>query len=470
MEILTEKPLCFEIEKGILNKHDRLDAHYLHPVYLELEEKLAKSPFELKTLADISESISCGSTPKDYDPFANKGVLFLKTVNVQDGWLDLKEKYYISEKCHSKRKISEVRKNDLLMTIIGANEEIVGRVALVRENIIANINQNIVRIRIKKTQVLPKYVEAFLSTKIGRNLILRISRTATRVNMNIKEVKAIRIPIPSKKIQEKIIQIMEGARAKRRQNLKEVARLKKEFDNFFLKELGLAYPEEKEENVFITKLDERLDPYYYHPRFIRIMNSLKAGKFELKKLKEIIEFSNEQIDPKREPNRVFKYIQIQNVDEENHKISSYTHVLGKEAPGRAKMLVREGDILLPVLGGSLKSVAIVSKEFDREVATNGFAVLRVKDENLRYFVFYYLTTKFAQLQIERNLTGAIMPSVSKSELRKILIPMPDLETQKRIAKKVQEVENKITKLLIEAEEVINIAKEKVEKIILGEDV
>ncbi|GAH44643.1 unnamed protein product, partial [marine sediment metagenome] len=192
------------------------------------------------------------------------------------------------------------------MTIIGANEEVVGRIVLVREDISANVNQNIAGIRIRKIQVLPEYVEAFLSTRTGRNLILQISRTATRVNMNLKEVKAIKIPIPPIKIQEKIIKIMERARTKRKQNLKEAERLKKELNDFFLKNLGLVYPEEKKENVFIAELDERLDPYYYRPRFKRVMGSFRGGKFGLKKLKEVIGFSSKQIDPKKEPNRVFK--------------------------------------------------------------------------------------------------------------------------------------------------------------------
>jgi len=466
MQVFTEKPLCFEIDKSILRKHDRLDVHFLHPHYLGLEQRLEKSPYELKTLAQISKQIVCGSTPKDYYPFAQNGIIFLKTVNVQDGILNLKDKHYISVDSHNKRKYSEVRKGDLLLTIIGANEEVVGRIVLIREDIVANINQNIAKIRIKD-EILPEYVEAFLSTSIGRDLILQMSRTATRVNMNLKEVESIKVPLPPKNVQEKIIKIMEGARAKKKKNLKEVEKLRKELDDFFLKEISLEYPEEKEEIVFIIELDERLDPYYYHSRFSQIIDFLKKGKFELKKLKEVVKFSNEQINPKKEPNRLFKYIQIQNIDEINHKISSYTPVLGKDAPGRARMLIKEGDILLPILGGSLKSVAIVPKEFDNEVATNGFTISRISDKNLRYYVFYYLITKFAQMQIERQLTGAIMSSISKYELENLLIPLPASITQERIANKIKEVNTEIEGLQKETEDVIDKAKEEVEKMIIG---
>ena len=465
MQVLTKKPLCFEIEEETFLSVDRIDVPFFHPKYIGTDLLLKESGFPLKKLGEISKMIKDG--PHHTPQFVEDGVIFLQKGDVKEGEIDFERPKRVSWEFHINNPDTQAHPRDILIRKIGVGPR---EAAVVPENAPAlHIFVTLALIRLKD-EYNPYYVEIFLNSSLGRAQTERRNKGVGSPCLHLEDLKEVLIPLPPKDIQEKIVAIMLEARSKRKENLEKAEELRKELDNFFLKELDLTYPEEKEETVFIANLKDRLDPYYYHPKFCRIIESLNKGKFELKRLKDVVEFSNEQIDPKREPNRVFKYIQIQNVDEENHKISSYTHVLGKEAPGRAKMLIREGDILLPVLGGSLKSVAIVSKEFDREVATNGFAVLRVKDENLRYFMFYYLTTKFAQLQIERNLTGAIMPSVSKSELRKILIPMPDLETQKRIAKKVQEVENKITKLLIEAEEVINIAKEKVEKIILGEDV
>ena len=183
-------------------------------------------------------------------------------------------------------------------------------------------------------------------------------------------------------------------------------------------------------------------------------------------MKDLATFSNEQIDPKNEPDRIFKYIQIQNIDSLNYKISSSTSITGTNAPGRAKMLIKTGDILVPVLGGSLKSIAIVPKELNNEVATNGFAVLRISDENLRYYVFYYLTTYFAQMQIERHLTGAIMPSISKVNLKNILIPLPDPAIQEKFAEKIKDMNIKIEELQKQAFVFVENSKKEFEKIIL----
>jgi len=466
MQVLNNSPLCYEINKDSFTVNDRLDAWFFLPRFITLLEALKNTNFETCKIGDKKISLKVIDGIHKKPDYSDTGLIFIQINNIKEGEIDFFTNVkYVSkewEKLVLDRYSPE--SGDVLITKDGT----IGIAAVVPENSPKfSIFVSVAAIRPNKQFIAPRYLEIILNGRLGQEQIARYTRGAVLAHLLLEDIRRIEIPLPPKNIQEKIIEIIEGAGAKRKQNLKEVERLKKELEDFFLKELGLSYHEEKEENVFITELDERLDPYYYHPRFKRIMDSLKMGKFELKESKEVVEFSKKQINPKKEPNKLFKYIQIQNIDEVNYKISSYTPVLGKDAPGRAKMLIKEGDILLPILGGSLKSVAIVPKEFDGEVATNGFAILRTDDTNLRYYVFYYLITKFTQMQIERQLTGAIMSSISKSELENLLIPLPPLTTQERIAKKIQEVNITIEKLQKEADNVVDKAKEEVEKIIIG---
>jgi restriction endonuclease S subunit len=462
METLSEKPLCFEIEKKEMFEYERMDVFFFHPRFIELDALLERSKYPLKKLSDMAIMIKDG--PHHTPEFVNDGVIFLQKGDVTEGEINLERPKRITLEFHEQNPHTQAHPGDILIRKIGVGPR---EAAVVPEGSPPlHIFVTLALIRLKD-EYNPYYVEIFLNSSLGRAQTKRRNKGIGSPCLHLEDIRKIRVPIPPKPIQEKIVRIIVEARARKKQNLENVEKIRDELNNFFLKELGLSYPEEKEENVFITELDERLDPYYYHPKFRRITDSLKRGKFELKKLKEVVEFSSKQIDPKKEPNRLFKYIQIQNINEVNHKISSYTPVLGKDAPGRAKMLIKEGDILFPILGGSLKSVAIVPKEFDDEVATNGFAILRTGDTNLRYYVFHYLITKFAQVQIERQLTGAIMSSISKSELENLLIPFPPLTTQERIAKKIQEVNITIEKLQEDADDIIEKAKEKVEKIIIG---
>lgn len=462
MEVLTKKPLCFEVERSLLLSEDRIDVLFFQPNYIESIEKIRSSVYPIFKFGDLIKFMTDGK--HGGWNFVEEGFLFIRNSNIKEEEIDLSDVKYITKKDHETIPRAHLKEGDVLFTTIGT----IGVSAVVNKEVVgANINQNLVRIVLKKEKIIPKFFSIFLNSRFGRLQSERHPTGNIQKIINYPTIKNFLIPLPPKQIQQKIVKIVENAREKRKQNLKEVEILKKELDDFFLKQLGLAYPEEKEENVFIAEIDERFDPYYYHPRFRRVMDFLKAGKFKLKKLKEIVKFSNNQIDPKKELNRLFKYIQIQNIDKVNHKISSYTPVLGKDAPGRAKMLIKEGDILLPILGGSLKSVAIVPKEFDDEVATNGFAILRTDDANFRYYAFHYLITIFSQMQIERQLTGAIMSSISKSELENLLIPLPPPTTQERIAKKIQEVNIVIEKLQEDADDVIDKAKKEVEKMVIG---
>lgn len=462
MEVLAENPLCFEIKKKEMFEYDRMDVFFFHPRFIELDALLKRSKYPLKKLSDMAIVIKDG--PHHTPEFVNEGVIFLQKGDVTEGEINLERPKRITLDFHEQNPHTQTHPKDILIRKIGVGPR---EAAVVPEGSPPlHIFVTLALIRLKE-EFNPYYVEISLNSSLGRAQTKRRNKGIGSPCLHLEDIREIRVPIPPKPIQGKIVRKIVEARAKRKQNLKEVERLKIELDDFFLKELGLAYPEEKKENMFITELDERLDPYYYHPRFKQIFEYLKKGRYKLRKLKDVVKFSNEQIEPKKKPNRLFKYIQIQNIDKVNHKISSYALILGKDAPGRARILIKEGDILLPILGGSLKSVAIVPKEFSNEVATNGFVVLRISDKNMKYYVFHYLITKFAQMQIERKLTGAIMSSISKSELENLLIPFPASISQERVAIKVKDINTTIEKLREDADDVIDKAKKEVEKMVIG---
>ncbi len=462
MQILTENPICFKTEKKLFFSEDRIDALFFHPEYVEIKDKIYSSIYPIFKFDDLIEFMTDGK--HGGWNFTKEGVLFIRNSNVKEGEIDLSDAKYISSEDHNTVPRSHLKEGDVLFTTIGS----VGESAVVdKKSEGANINQNLVRIVLKKEKILPKYFSIFLNSKFGRLQSQRQSTGNIQKIINYPAIKNFIISIPDKEIQKKIIDVNDDAKDKRNKLLAEINTLQKELYNYFLNTFGLSNFELNDEMVFTAYLEDRMDPYYYSPKFKRIANILKKCKFDLNKIGDLVEISNEKFDPKKEPYKLFKYIQIQDIDDQNNKISSFTSVLGKDAPDRARMLIKNGDILLPMLGGSLKSVAIVSEEYDGEIATNGFVILRVSEKNLRYFIFYYLTTIFAQLQIERSLTGAIMPSISKLDLKNILIPYQDLKIQKDMANKILETNSKISNLHEQSDKIIEVSKIKIEQMILG---
>ena len=464
MRVLSKKPLCFKIEREKMFEYARMDVHFFHPRFIEVDTLLKKSKYPLKRLSELATLIKDG--PHHTPEFVEKGVIFLQKGDVTEGRIDLERPKKITPEFHKQNPLTQAHPGDILIRKIGVGPREAEVVP--EKSPPLHIFVTLALIRLKK-EFNPYYIEIFLNSSFGRAQTERRNKGIGSPCLHLEDITEITIPIPSQSTQENIVRTITKALQQREKNFKDIKELRKELENFFLEELGLKYPKEKEENIFSSEIEERFDPYYYHPRFKRMADSLKKGKFDLKQLKEVATLSNEQIDPRKKPDRLFKYIQIQDIDEVNHEICSSTSVYGQIAPGRARMLIKEGDILVPVLGGSLGSIAIVPQEFDKEVATNGFAILRVTDKELRHYVFYYLTTKFAQMQIERQLTGAIMSSISKSELENLLIPIPTPYSviHERITPRIKEVNKKNNELQSEIKDIINKSKEKAEQLMLG---
>ena len=64
-------------------------------------------------------------------------------------------------------------------------------------------------------------------------------------------------------------------------------------------------------------------------------------------------------------------------------------------------------------------------------------------------------------QMEDAMPKAAYPSINKSDIQNFKIPLPPLQTQKEIVKKVEALENELTK----KQKIIDQAKEKKEEIL-----
>src|SRR5437660_10148402 len=85
-----------------------------------------------------------------------------------------------------------------------------------------------------------------------------------------------------------------------------------------------------------------------------------------------------QCDPRELGRDRFTYIDISSVDREEKRIVSAQCLSTSQAPSRARKQVRTGDVILSTVRPNLNAVALVRPQFDGEIASTGFAVLRAK--------------------------------------------------------------------------------------------
>lgn len=165
-----------------------------------------------------------------------------------------------------------------------------------------------------------------------------------------------------------------------------------------------------------SKLTDRLDAKY----FINQQNNINLP-IKMNGYYEIITTTKKDLLKYLDNNDVIKYVQYSDIDNTFGFIKSHTEYTDKDLlPSRASEIVCVGDVIVPRLGVSTDSVAIVTQEYNNTIVSSGFIILRPKTGYTTEFIFTLFKSKLVKKQMECLATGSIMASVTDnyfSELR-----------------------------------------------------
>jgi type I restriction enzyme S subunit len=172
----------------------------------------------------------------------------------------------------------------------------------------------------------------------------------------------------------------------------------------------------------------------------------KGKDWEVKTLGEVL-IKTETIDPTKKPKEEFIYLDVSSVNKETKEIENATVLLGKDAPSRARKLVRTNDVIFATVRPTHSRVALITEEYDEQVCSTGYFVLRAKEFLSNNLVYYFLLTYSFNKQMEKLQKGASYPAVTDSEVKGIYIPFPkSLNEQKGIVQKLDALSLEIKKL------------------------
>lgn len=152
-------------------------------------------------------------------------------------------------------------------------------------------------------------------------------------------------------------------------------------------------------------------------------------------------------NPESEPDALFQYVDIAAVDNENFRIvADRVKVLsGKDAPSRARKVIRTKNVILATTRPYLKNIAIVPEELDNQICSTGFCVLCPDTEKVdyRYLYFAVKTDAFIKQLIPKQ-RGANYPAVTDEDVFDSEIPIPypsdparSLAEQRRIVARLE---------------------------------
>jgi type I restriction enzyme S subunit len=144
--------------------------------------------WEVSRLKYVSSRITKGTTPSTIGKeFTDHGITFVRVENISDKMTTtFEERRFIDYETHNVLKRSQLKENDVLITIAGA---IIGRIAVVKKDILpANTNQAVGVISLISKKVIPKWVAFSLRSAHVKKKYDLMTVKAAQPNLSLEDV------------------------------------------------------------------------------------------------------------------------------------------------------------------------------------------------------------------------------------------------------------------------------------------
>ncbi len=441
----------------------RFDADFFRPEYLELREKLSNIKCnKIKSFIPSSKVITWHTPSKQNDKFYWGNINFIKTDNLRENYINHNFNDFLSELWNEEIKSSQLKKWDIIVTIIWASEKVVWRVSIVREeDLPANINQNIALIRVNPDLINPDLLNIYLNSKYWRWYLHSISRQTEQVNLNCKEVENVLVPLFNNNIQQSISEIVQKA-----YNKKQLSKqLYHEAEDLLLREIWLKEHTISHTLTFSTTkkaVDEawRYDADYFQPKYDELIEKIENYKWGWDYVENLFKYKK-WFEPWAEAytQEWIDFIRVSDftkfwIDGVEKKISEKMYDELKENYQAKKweiLFTKDWTIW----------ITYVLKEDLKWIISSAFLRLNLKEEYENYekeCLALILNSIICKLQVERFSWWALISHLKPSDFEKIKLPLINSELQKEISDKIKES----FKLRNESKELLEQAKKMVE--------
>lgn len=262
---------------------------------------------------------------------------------------------------------------------------------------------------------------AYNILKVNQNKLFDLARGSAQPHVYPKDIENFKIPFPELDIQEEIVKECQKVDDEIQKANKTVEQTKKEIE--------------------------------YE------INSLSG---DMVKLEKIILINTETFDPTSRQNDNFIYVDIDSVGKADGSISYENIILGKDAPSRARRIVKNDSVVISTVRPYLKGFAYVEKQTPNCIFSTGFAVIQGKEKlSSKYLFLLFMFSNLLMKQMEEAMPKSSYPSINKKDIENFKIPLPSLETQKEIVSRIEKLEKNIS----DAKKIIDNAKNKKEEIL-----
>ena len=386
--------------------------------------------------------VGSGKTPSGgAEVYTDCGVLFLRSQNIYDCSLVLDNPSYISYETDLTMKSTRILPNDILLNITGAS---IGRCCVVPETLgPANVNQHVCIIRTNPEFFLPKFMQYFWVSHLGRYAISLFQTGGNREGLSFDAIRNTPIPYISIPEQSKIITYLDSEcsridvmLSKTRSSIEEYKKLKQAVITQAATKGVRGEREMKDSGVeWIGKIPREFDSVQL--------------KFFCKLITDGTHFSPTTVE------NGWPYITAGDV----HGIGLDYNSAKRISEEDFQLLVAQGcqplkgDVLLVKDGATTGRVGFVDSDTPC-VILSSVAMLRPADNTDGHYLMYLLASDFLQKQILVSMAGSAMPRTTLTKLTKYIGLLPPLHEQKEIANYLDAKCAEIDKLIAKKEQLV----------------
>jgi len=384
-----------------------------------MKTKIGKIPanwkvFKLNNIADIKFSNVDKKTVADELP------VFLCN------YLDVYNNCYITNKINfmpataTEREINKFRlmKGDILLTKDSETPDDIAVPSVVIEDL-KNIvcGYHLAMLRPNPNLVQSIYLSKVLLSKPINNQFVRLAHGLTRFGLNVSTFEKVIIPVPPLSEQRKIAEILSTVDADIQKTdaiIKETQQLKK----------GLM------EKLFTEGIGHTR---FKNTKIGRIPEEWGAVKFEtLAKFSQGIQIPNSELLREKPTDKLYRYLYI-------NDFFSDTKVYYTTETNR-KYLVEKRDLVM-VNTGNTSGKLLNGKE--GILCNNAFKISIDEKKLNRSYIYQYLISNFYWKQLLRTFNQGSQPHLGHKNIGRILIILPPMNEQIKIASIFTEMDNKI---------------------------
>lgn len=326
-------------------------------------------------------------------------------------------------------------------------------------------------LRPKSNNLLIEYIHYILrDRRILESARNSFGGSAGQQRVSSSYLKSIKIPLPPKAVQQQIVDIYTTALKVKQAKDEEAKSMLDNINPFLLELLDIASNQQYEKkSTFSTPISnligQRFDVSSYKEHFEMISNKYPNRKLSsLVEIDPVIKFSAFNKDT------IISFIPMECIDEKYGEISEQREISTSQIKGYTKF--EEGDLLWAKITPCMQNgKSAIARHLKNGVGCGSteYYVIRPKIEDLLIDYVYLMLRHSEVLKSAQNSFGgsAGQQRVPSQYMKSIVIPYPSKDIQQSIVDVIFERKQRAKQLQKEGAELLENAKQEIEKIILG---